>query len=196
MQATRGTSLSAPDQPRAGAGEARPVRGAGPSPTACKAWFAAIAVVGLAADQITKYLAEDRLADGGRVDLVGDLLGLRLVHNPGAAFSTGTGFTEVFAVLAVVATVVVAWFARRLGDRLWSLGLGFIMAGVVGNLTDRVFRDPGPMRGHVVDFLELPNWPIFNLADVWLNIGVGLVILQTLRGIQLAGGRVEQPDAT
>lgn len=153
--------------------------------------FAVVAVVGLVADQVSKHLAEQHLAGGGRVDVIGDLLGLRLVHNPGAAFSTGTGFTEVFAVLAVVAAVVVLWLARGLGDRLWGLALGFILAGVLGNLTDRLIREPGPMRGHVVDFLELPHWPIFNAADVWLNVGVGLVIVQTLRGIRLAGGRLE-----
>ena len=191
MQATRGTPLTPEPADTSGTSEGPSHRDRGPTGSA-RALFAVVAVLGLAADQITKVLAVSELGGGRRVDLIGDLLGLRLVRNPGAAFSTGTGFTEVFSVLAVVAAVVVVFYARRLGDLWWAGALGLILAGVLGNLTDRLLRAPGVMRGHVVDFLELPHWPIFNIADVCLNLGVGLVIIQTFRGIALSGRRVEE----
>ena len=68
------------------------------------------------------------------------------------------------------------------------------MAGVLGNLTDRLFRSPGALRGHVVDFLQLPNWPIFNVADICINIAAGVIILQAVRGISLDGTRSRDAD--
>ena len=87
------------------------------------------------------------------------------------------------------AAVAVLWVARRLRSTGWAIGLGFLMAGVLGNLTDRVFRSPGGFRGHVVDFIQLPNWPIFNVADVCINIAAGVIILQAVRGVSIDGSR-------
>ena len=91
--------------------------------------------------------------------------------------------------IAVAAALATLWFARRVGSTGWALALGFLLAGVLGNLTDRVFREPGPMRGHVIDFLAFPNFPVFNVADVCINIAAGLIILQTMRGLRLDGTR-------
>ena len=142
-------------------------------------------------DQVTKWLAVEHLSGRGRVDFVGDLLSLHLTRNPGAAFSFGTGFTEVFTVLAVCACAVVLYLSPRLGSSTWAVGFGFLLAGVAGNLTDRVFRSPGLIRGHVVDFLELPHWPIFNIADVSLDVAVAVIVVQGLRGIRLDGSHHE-----
>ncbi|MBM9460490.1 signal peptidase II [Nocardioides sp. zg-536] len=158
--------------------------------------FAVVALVLLVVDQVTKVLAVRHLTDRDDIELVGELLQLHLTYNPGAAFSLGTGFTEVLSALAVAATVVVLWISRRAASKVWALGLGLLLAGIVGNLLDRIFRDPGPFRGHVVDFLMLPNWPVFNVADMCINVGVAVVLLQVLRGVALDGTRVpaDAPD--
>jgi len=182
MQAARGTSLNESDTTPTSV----------PAPTGrTRLWaiFGVTAIACWALDVVTKLVAVDRLTGRGRVDVLGDAFGLHLTRNAGAAFSTGTAFTEVFSVLAIVASVVVVWMARRLGSPFWAFGLGALLAGITGNLTDRVFRAPGFLQGQVVDFLELPHWPIFNVADVLLNIGVGVVLVQAVRGIRIDGSR-------
>lgn len=186
MQAARGTPLtSGADAPTE---ESRRLRGP-------RLVFAAVALVAYAADVGTKVLAVDRLTDRAPVPLVGDLLQLDLVRNPGAAFSTGVGFTVVFTALAIAAVVAILWFSRRLGSRWWALGLGLLLGGVGGNLTDRMLREPGPFRGHVVDFLRLPHWPVFNVADMCIDVGAALIVLLTLRGIHLDGRRATKADS-
>jgi signal peptidase II len=88
---------------------------------------------------------------------------------------------------------VVAFVARRVRHRGWALGLGLLLAGVTGNLVDRMFRDPGPFRGHVVDFLALPNWPVFNVADICIDVAGAIFVLLLLRGVRLDGSRHEGP---
>ena len=149
--------------------------------------FATIAALGYAADLLTKVWAVAHLSGGIPRPVIGDLLTLYLARNPGAAFSTGTSYTLVLSVLAIAAAGVVLWVARRLGSAGWAIGLGFLLAGILGNLTDRIFRSPGILRGHVVDFLRLPHWPIFNVADVCINIAAGVIILQALRGMPVRG---------
>ena len=143
----------------------------------------------LALDQITKVWAVAALTPGEPKHLLGSLLQLDLIRNPGAAFSTGTSHTEIFTVLAVVATVVVVWFAAKARHLGWAVALGFLFAGVVGNLVDRILREPGVFRGHVVDFLELPHWPIFNVADMCINVAAVLILVLAYRGARLGGGR-------
>jgi len=158
--------------------------------------FVLVALVAYAVDQVSKLLAVDRLEGRPDVRVVGDLLQLDLTYNPGAAFSTGTGLTPLITVVAIVAALAVLFYARRVGSATWAVALGLLLAGIIGNLTDRLLREPGPMRGHVVDFLELPNWPIFNVADICINVAAGLIILQAVRGIGLDGTRTdEQVDA-
>jgi signal peptidase II len=144
--------------------------------------------VAYAIDVATKSIAVERLS-GADVELVGTWLVLHLTRNPGAAFSTGTEFTLVLSAIAIVAVVAVVYFGRRVGTRAWAWALGLLLAGVCGNLTDRILRDPGPLRGHVVDFLMVPHWPVFNIADICINVAAGLIILQTFRGIALDGTR-------
>jgi signal peptidase II len=148
-----------------------------------------VALVGYAVDLTTKILAVEHLTGRAPVPLVGDLLTLRLVRNPGAAFSTGTSYTLVLSLVAIAAACAVVWFARRLRSAGWAFALGFLLAGVLGNLTDRVFRAPGFLRGHVVDFLQLPNWPIFNVADMCINVAAVLIVVQAVRGISIDGSR-------
>jgi signal peptidase II len=182
MQAARGTPVDHETDP---ADRRQPVlasRGA---------WLVFAGVAGglYAADQLSKRAALDNLAGRGDVQVVGEVLQLHLTRNPGAAFSLGTDLTVVLTCLAIVATAVVLWVSRRVVDRLWALGLGAMLAGITGNLTDRMLREPAPFHGHVIDFLKLPNWPIFNVADIAINIGALLVLVQVVRGVRLDGTR-------
>jgi signal peptidase II len=179
MQATRGTSLSSTDPQ---ADDRSPV-------SRHRLLFVGVALTAYVVDLATKVLAVRHLTPGEPVDVVGSLLRLDLVRNPGAAFSTGTSYTLLLSVIAVIAAGVVIRFGRRLGDPTWAVALGLLLAGVGGNLTDRVFREPGVLRGHVVDFLELPHWPVFNVADMLIDAAVILVIVQTWRGIGITGAR-------
>jgi signal peptidase II len=179
MQATRGTSLSSTDP-----AEHQPT-----PPTRHRLLFVVVALGAYAVDVATKVLAVAHLNPDESVDVVGGLLRLDLVRNPGAAFSTGTSYTLILSVIAVIAAGVVIRFGRRLGDRTWAVALGLLLAGVCGNLTDRVFREPAFLRGHVVDFLELPHWPVFNVADMLIDAAVVLIIIQTWRGIGITGAR-------
>ncbi|MDR6176644.1 signal peptidase II [Nocardioides zeae] len=160
--------------------------------------FAVVALAAYLVDLTTKQLALTHLqeADGSRprVDLVGDLLGLQLAFNPGAAFSLGEDFTVVISCVAIVATVAVLAVSVRLRSPLWAVALGILLAGITGNLTDRLFRDPGPFHGHVVDMVELPNFPIFNVADMCINIAAVLIVVQAFRGVRVDGSRVEEQE--
>lgn len=161
--------------------------------------LAVTAVTVLAVDQVSKIWAVEALTGRGRVDLVGDLFGLRLTRNPGAAFSLATGATWIFTILATVVVVVIARIARDLGSRVWAITLGLLMGGATGNLTDRLFREPGFARGHVVDFFQLPHYPIFNVADACIVTAAVLIGWLGLRGVGIdgvrAGGPTEGKDA-
>jgi signal peptidase II len=185
MQAARGASLNSSEHNRTRPLPSRRLLGL----------FALVATVGYTVDVVTKVLAVERLQDGRTVEVVGDLLTLHLVRNPGAAFSTGTSYTFLLSLVSIAAVVVVLYLVRRLGSTGWAVGLGFLLAGVAGNLTDRILREPEPMRGHVVDFLQLPNWPIFNVADICINVAAAVIIVQSFRGIGIDGRRDGEKDA-
>jgi signal peptidase II len=153
-----------------------------------------VALVALAVDTATKVYAVHELAGRAPVHVVDDLLRLTYARNPGAAFSTGTAYTPVICGVAVVAAVVVGWLLRRVRSTGWAWAFGLLLAGILGNLADRLFRDPGPFRGHVVDFIELPHWPVFNVADICINVAAALILLQALRGVRLDGARERSGD--
>jgi len=148
-----------------------------------------MAVLVLAVDQATKALAVRELVEGERSDLVGGLLGLQLLYNPGAAFSMGEAYTVVFTVVMVVVIAVIVRSARRLGSRGWAWALGLLLGGAAGNLVDRMLREPGPGRGEVVDFIAYADWFIGNVADVAIVGAAALIVLLSLRGISLDGRR-------
>lgn len=149
----------------------------------------ALAVGVLVVDQLTKWRALATLVPGERRDLVGSLLGLELVFNPGAALSIATGMTWVLTIIAALVVVVVARASRRLGSRVWAVAFGLLLGGALGNLLDRFFRPPAPARGHVVDFIAYGNWFVGNVADIAIVVAAALVVLQTVRGVRLDGGR-------
>ena len=173
MQAARGASLSSSDPQHR---SRRPL-----------VIFVLVALSAYLLDQVTKALAVARLEPGESVPFIGDLLKLTLVRNPGAAFSTGTSYTIVLSAIAVTAVVVVLFMARRLNSILWAVGLGCLLGGALGNLTDRLLREPAFGRGHVIDFFQLPHWPVFNVADMCINVAAAIIIIQAFRGVSHDG---------
>lgn len=125
-------------------------------------------------DYATKVWALNNLSQVEPIKIIGSILQLRLVFNPGAAFSFGTSFTFIFTILAVMAIAVIAFYAIKIADRWWSVVLGLALGGVLGNLTDRIFREPSIFNGHVIDWIELPSFPVFNVADMAI-VGAALV---------------------
>ena len=151
--------------------------------------FAVVGLVVLGLDQLTKALVLRQLTPGDPVEVIGTFLQLNLIRNPGAAFSLGSNFTPVISTIQILVAIAVVWFSRRLGSAGWAVAFGFLFGGAVGNITDRVFREPSPFHGHVVDFLQLPHWAIFNVADMAVTSAAVLLVIQTLRGIKLDGTR-------
>ena len=149
-----------------------------------------VAVPVYVADQLTKAWATANLQPDQPRELLGSVLRLNLIRNSGAAFSIGTGATWILTAIACSVVLFVLFTARRLGSRGWALALGLLLGGSLGNLTDRMFRVPGPGRGHVVDFLQLPHFPIFNIADSAIVTAAVLIALMAFRGVGIDGTRV------
>ena len=140
-----------------------------------------IGVAGLVADQVAKNLAIAGLDPARPIPLLGGLVTLHLTRNPGAAFSMGESLTVVLTVVAIVALIGVCVFlVPRLAHLGWAAGTGLLLAGIAGNLTDRLFRWPSPFRGHVVDFIQLPYFAIFNVADMCITAAAIVVIWLTV----------------
>ncbi|MEQ4205250.1 signal peptidase II [Actinopolymorpha sp. B17G11] len=149
--------------------------------------FSLVAGGVLGLDIVTKVLAVLHLEGREPVRVLGGLAYLQVIRNPGAAFSMASGLTVVFALFAVAVVVALGWIAPKVRSALWAVALGLALAGASGNLVDRLFRAPGPLRGHVVDFVSLlrPDagfFPIFNVADAAISCGAALVVLLTLLG--------------
>lgn len=160
----------------------------------------ALAAVILVADQITKFIAVANLTPGQSPRVLGGLVYLSLVRNAGAAWSIGTGLTWVLALIACVIVVVIIRLASKLRSGTWASCLGLILGGALGNLADRIFRSPGFMRGHVVDFVSVlgPDaryFPVFNVADSAITIGGVLLVVTALLGIEFDGSRVHRRPA-
>ncbi len=148
------------------------------------AWALLIAVVVVLVDQGTKAWAEATLSEHERIPLIGDLLGLQLAYNPGAAFSFGESSTWVFALIAVAATVTAIVFAFRVRRPGWAIVIGALGGAAASHAGDRLFRQPGFARGHVVDFLAYGNWFIGNVADIVIVTAAIAGALLMLRGTE------------
>lgn len=170
-----------------------PLSGAEPQPATAPARRSllpvvlGVAVLVLLADQVSKSVVVATRAGQEPVELLGGLLTLTYVRNPGAAFSLGTGTTWIFTIIAVIVAAVIVRTATRLRSRAWAVALGALLGGALGNLVDRIFRAPGIGRGYVVDWIELPHWPVFNVADMAIvGAAIGMVLL-SLTGRELDG---------
>lgn len=148
-------------------------------------------MIGLAADQVAKHFAIEFLTPGEPVRILGDVLIFQLVFNPGGAFSIGAGSTWIFTIALAGVAIAILVMSGRIRSRGWAITLGLLLAGVLGNLTDRLFREPGFPVGHVVDYISTP-WlmpAIYNIADMFIVGSMITVALLVLRGINLDGSR-------
>lgn len=115
--------------------------------------------------------------------VIGTLLQFTLLKNSGAAFSVASGFTLIFSLLAVAVIATIVRYAARITSRGWLTCAGLLLGGVLGNLTDRIFREPGFFLGHVIDWIQIPNWPVFNIADIAISTAALLAFIQTMRNV-------------
>jgi signal peptidase II len=150
-----------------------------------------LAAVVVLVDQLTKHWAVNAL-DDRTIDLVWTLR-LNLAFNTGMAFSQGTGVGPIIGVVALLVVVGLLIAIGRSSSAIYVPAVGLIVGGAVGNLADRLFRDPGWLRGGVVDFIDLQWWPIFNVADIAVTVGGALLILSTVRGDRPAARTEEVP---
>jgi len=154
--------------------------------------LALVALAGYALDQISKALVVSSMTEGETVRVLGDVLQLHFIRNPGAAFSLATGLTWVFSLIAAGVVVFIVWFAARIRSLAWAIVFGLLLGGVLGNLTDRLLREPSFGLGHVVDFISTP-WmlpAIYNIADSCIVVSMVLFVILTIRGIGLDGTRI------
>ncbi|WP_062988661.1 signal peptidase II [Nocardia anaemiae] len=148
-----------------------------------------IAAVLLGLDLLTKTIVVAELTPGDPVPIIGDFARLSLVRNPGAAFSMATGMTWLLTLVAAAVVIGVIRIGRTLRSLWWAIGLGMVLGGALGNLVDRLFRAPGPLQGHVVDFIAVGWWPVFNLADSSIVCGAILLVVLTVFGFEPDGTR-------
>ena len=145
------------------------------------------ALVGMA-DAVSKALVLRDLPGRPPVRLLDGLLTLKLTLNPGAAFGVGTSYTAIIALIACGVVVYVIRMAARLRSLAWTIALGLLLGGAAGNLADRLFRAPGPFRGSVVDWLNLPHFAwTFNVADAAITCAAVLIVILTLLGVRIDG---------
>jgi len=147
-----------------------------------------VALIAITVDQFTKNLAIASLELGTSYPVLGELLSWRLLYNDSAAFGLGFGYTWILAIISAVAAIATIWYSRNLESISWSLMIGVFLGGVVGNLIDRLIREPSFGNGHVVDFIQIPfDFPIFNLADIFIVSMAFLSVVRVMRGENLGG---------
>lgn len=173
MQGTRGTAAITP----CGAESLKPVELAASD----RRWRLLLLGLGVAAaDQCAKFFALRALSNGP-LRLLGSFVQLRLTWNAGGAFSLFAGATPALTVFAIAAALGVFVAGARASDGWMVTALGLVLGGAMGNLTDRIVRPPGPLRGHVVDYIDIGRWPVFNLADAAITVGVVILIVRMSR---------------
>lgn len=144
-------------------------------------------------DRLTKAWAVEvmlpRVQSGGEgpINVIGTFVRLTYTENTGAAFSLGTGYTWIFSIIAIVVAVVIIRTSRQLGSIGWAVAFGGLLGGLLGNLLDRITRPPSPGMGSVVDFIAFPNFPVFNVADMAIVGSAALMVLLSIRGIEIKG---------
>jgi signal peptidase II len=141
------------------------------------AWFVWIL------DLATKIWAVSALSHRPNIKVVGSFFQLTFVRNSGAAFSFATGGTIFLSLFALVVLAVIFYYSPKITSKGWAVVLGLVMGGIIGNLIDRIFREPGLLRGHVIDWMQLPHWPIFNIADSAIVIAAFISMVLSARNI-------------
>jgi len=144
-------------------------------------------------DLATKAWAVSQLANREPVKILGSFFQLTFVRNPGAAFSFASNATLFLSLFGIIVALGVIYFAPKITSKGWSVVLGLVMGGVLGNLMDRIFREPSFLRGHVIDWMQLPHWPIFNIADSAIVVAAGLAMILTARNISPISTKESRP---
>ncbi len=175
MQAARGASLTPGQDPQN-------------LPPSSVRLFAGVVLIVLAIDQASKVWAVAALEGHDPITVIPGLIDLRFLRNPGAALGTGSSMTIVLTAVAVAVAAVVIRMSAKLRDRGWAVGLGLLLGGAVGNLIDRIFREPSVFRGHVVDFIDYGPF-VGNVADIALTFAAVVIVWRSWRGVNLDGTR-------
>jgi signal peptidase II len=131
----------------------------------------------------TKVWAVEVLSSRANVKVIGSFLQLTFVQNSGAAFGIGAGSTIIFTFFALAVLIFITRYALQITSKGWALVCGLVLGGILGNLTDRIFREPSFLQGHVIDWIQIPNWPVFNIADSAIVIAAVVAIILTIRNI-------------
>lgn len=152
--------------------------------------FLGAAILVIAVDQTVKAFLLKTLTIGQPVDFIGSLVRLNLALNDSAAFSIGFGATWIFTIISSIAALILIWLSRKSETKGWSLMGGVLLGGVVGNLIDRLIREPGFGVGRVVDYIQIPfNFAIFNIADMSIVITCAIAVIRIARGDQIGRAR-------
>jgi len=135
-------------------------------------------------DLATKVWAVARLENQSDIKVLGEFLKFSFVRNPGAAFSFGTSVTWVFTAMAIAVSIAILLISRNVTNKPWAIALGGLLGGAVGNLIDRIFRSPEVFQGHVVDFISIPNYPMFNISDSAVVLSAIAMVILSFRGVE------------
>lgn len=144
-------------------------------------------------DLATKAWAVSQLANREPVKILGSFFQLTFIRNSGAAFSFASNATLFLSLFGIIVALGVIYCAPKITSKGWSVVLGLVLGGVLGNLMDRIFREPSFLRGHVIDWMQLPHWPIFNIADSAIVVAAGLAMILTARNISPISTKESRP---
>ncbi|MCX6449662.1 MAG: signal peptidase II [Actinobacteria bacterium] len=144
-----------------------------------------------ALDHLTKTLAIEYLSDEPR-KIIGSILQFRLSFNSGAAFSLASSGTIFLSSFSIIMAATIFYFGRKVNSNPWAVALGLALGGIFGNLSDRIFRSPGRLQGEVVDWIQIPHWPIFNIADTSVVSAAILITYLNWRNISFSKGKGEE----
>jgi signal peptidase II len=134
-------------------------------------------------DLATKIWAVENLSYRSNIKIIGEFFQLTYVRNPGAAFSFASGATVFLSLFSLLVMIAILHYSVKITSRGWAVVLGLVLGGILGNMVDRIFREPGVLRGHVIDWLQLPNWPVFNIADMAIVFAALISMVLTARNI-------------
>ena len=134
-------------------------------------------------DLATKIWAVNNLSYKSNIKVIGELFQLTFVRNSGAAFSFAAGATIFLSIFGLIVMSAILYYSPQITSRGWAVVLGLVLGGILGNMVDRIFREPGVLRGHVIDWMQLPNWPVFNIADTAIVTAAVISMVLTARNI-------------
>lgn len=148
----------------------------------------ATALIVIVIDYLTKVLAINHLSNEPK-PIIGSLLQFRLIFNSGAAFNLASSATILLSSFAIIMAGVIFYYGRSVRSNPWAIALGLALGGIFGNLSDRIFRTPGALQGEVVDWIQIPNWPVFNIADMSVVSAAILITLLSWKNVPFGKGK-------